>query len=282
MNLITVSTGSDQGNCYLLESNGRYVALDCGARWKDVLVACGFAVYAIQVAFLSHVHKDHSSHAKDFIRNGIPLFTNKETASKLGFVHSGVAPEPNTKNFLYNDNWFIPFEVPHTDNDGDTPCQNYAYIIQFNGERILYITDWMYCPFNLAKFNINHFIIAINYSDEISEHHVLNGHSSLDTSVKFLKSSMTDACRSISICHVSERHADPDLILETINELANGKEYLESMKRKNEIDDCLNGTIVSENELDKLINELFEVEKKIEATQKVNVNICHKGEVISL
>lgn len=279
MKLITVSTGSDQGNCYLLESNGRYVALDCGAKWKDVLVACGFAVYGIKAAFLSHRHKDHSAHARDFIKSGIPVYTNAESAKKL---NGSSICRANKKEVYWNNDWFIPFEVPHTDNDGDTPCQNYAYIIQFNGERILYLTDWMYCPFNLAKFNINHFIIAINYSDEISEHHVLNGHSSLGTAVKFLKSSMTDACRSISICHVSERHADPDLILETINELANGKEYLESMKRKNEIDDCLNGTIVSENELDKLINELFEVEKKIEATQKVNVNICHKGEVISL
>lgn len=81
----------------------------------------------------------------------------------------------------------------------------------------------MFCPFNLAKFKINHFVIAINYSDEISERHVLNGHSSLGTAVKFLESSMTDACRSISICHVSERHADPDLILETIKQLAGSK-----------------------------------------------------------
>ena len=234
MKLITVSTGSDRGNCYLLESNGRYVALDCGARWKDVLVACGFAVYGIKAAFLSHRHKDHSAHARDFIKSGIPVYTNAESAKKL---NGSSICRANKKEVYWNNDWFIPFEVPHTDNDGDTPCQNYAYIIQFNGERVLYITDWMYCEYVLEKFNINHFVIAINYSDEISEHHVLNGHSSLETAVKFLEASMTDACRSISICHVSERNADPDLILETIKQLAGNK---------------------------------------------VNVNICHKGEVISL
>ena len=236
MNLITVRTGSDQGNCYLVESNGRYVALDCGAKWKDVMVACGFSVYAIQVAFLSHFHKDHSSHARDFIRNGIPLFTNKETASKFGFVHSGVAPEPNTKNFLYNGNWFIPFEVPHTDNDGDTPCQNYAFLFEIDGERFLYMTDWMFCPFILEKFKINHFIIAINYSDEISERHVLNGHASLNTAVEFLKSSMTESCKSISICHVSDRNADEALILETIKQLAGDKVNVNICKKGETID----------------------------------------------
>lgn len=101
----------------------------------------------------------------------------------------------------------------------------------------MYMTDWMFCPFNLAKFNINHFIIAVNYSDEISERHVLNGHASLNTAVEFLKTSMTDSCKSISICHVSDRNADENLILEKIKQLAGSQ---------------------------------------------VNVNICHKGEVISL
>lgn len=237
MKLITVSTGSDRGNCYLIESQNKFTALDCGAKWKDVMVACGFVVYGIQAVFLSHSHLDHSSCVKDFIRNGIPVYTNPETASKLGITwHDGV-PKPNAKRQYYRDNWFIPFEVPHTDNDGDTPCQNYAYIIQIDGERFLYMTDWMFCPFRLAKFNINHFIIAINYSDEISERHVLNGHASLNTAVEFLKSSMTESCKSISICHVSDRNADESLILDTIKQLAGNN---------------------------------------------VNVNICHKGEVIEL
>ena len=237
MKLITVSTGSDQGNCYLIESQNKFTALDCGARWKDVMVACGFAVCGIQAAFLSHFHKDHSSHARDFIRNGIPVYTNSQTASKFGITLHDGTPKPNAKRQYYRDNWFIPFEVPHTDNDGITPCQNYAYIIQIDGERFLYMTDWMFCPFILAKFKINHFIIAINYSDEISERHVLNGHASLNTAVEFLKSSMTESCKSISICHVSERNADESLILDTIKQLAGSK---------------------------------------------VNVNICHKGEVIEL
>ena len=91
----------------------------------------------------------------------------------------------------------------------------------------MYMTDWMYCPFDLSKFNINHFILAVNYTDLDTEEgksgHVLRGHSSLETTVDFLKTSMTDACKSISLCHLSERNADENLILDTTKKLAGGK-----------------------------------------------------------
>lgn len=239
MKLITVSTGSEQGNCYLIESNGRYVALDCGARWKDVMVACDFNVYAIEWAVLSHFHSDHSACAKHFVKNGIDVYTNPETAGKIKSGVKGCCT--NRKSSFMNNDWFIPFEVPHTDNDGITPCQNYAFLFEFGGERILYMTDWMYCPFDLSKFNINHFVLAVNYtdldSDEGKSNHVLRGHSSLRTAVDFLKTSMTESCKSISVCHVSDRNADENLILDTIKNLVN---------------------------------------------DKINVNICKKGEVINL
>lgn len=235
MKLITVGTGSEQGNCYLVESDGKYISLDAGCSWKSVLVACGFNVYAIQAAFLSHVHGDHSAHAKDFIKNGIPVYTNAESAKKL---NGACICKPNRKEPFWNDDWFVPFEVPHTDNDGITPCQNYAFLIEFNGERFLYMTDWMFCEYNLASFNINHFILAVNYTDldanEGKSNHVLRGHSSLETAVDFLKTSMTESCKSISLCHLSDRNADEALILETIKQLA-GDNIKVNICRKNEV-----------------------------------------------
>lgn len=112
----------------------------------------------------------------------------------------------------------IPFEVPHTHVDG-TSCQNYAYIIERNNEKILYLTDFMFCQFILTKFNINHFLIAVNYTDLEDDghggiHHVLQGHSSLDTALEFLRVNVTDNCRSVIACHISERNADELKIIE--------------------------------------------------------------------
>lgn len=119
----------------------------------------------------------------------------------------------------------IPFEVPHTNGDG-TECQCYAYLIERNAERLLYMTDWMYCLYNLSKFNINHFLIAVNYTDLDEEDrsgkisHVVRGHSSLETVKGFLEASMTDACRSIVCCHLSSRNADELKIMESLIEIA--------------------------------------------------------------
>lgn len=238
MKLITVSTGSEQGNCYLIESDdGRYTALDCGAKWKDVMVATGFSVYHLESALLTHKHQDHAAHAKDFIKNGIPVYTNAETAE--GITGACVCKE-NSRKYLHRYNWFVPFAVPHTNTDG-SDCKNFAYLICIDGEKFLYMSDWMYCEFDLSKFDINHFVIAVNYTDLDAEEgkssHVLRGHSSLETTVDFLKTSMTGACKSISLCHLSERNADENLILDTIKNLVN---------------------------------------------DKINVNICKKGEVINL
>ena len=222
MKLITVGTGSEQGNCYLIKSNGRFTALDAGCKWKDVLVATGFSVFAIEACFVSHMHQDHLEQVHTFKRCGVPIYTNEETASKIGLNWYGGTPKPNTRNRFYSNNWFIPFDVPHTNTDG-SDCRNYAYILCIDGERILYMTDWMYCPYNLRKFNINHFLIAINYTDypdDERSQHVLRGHASLDTATEFLKTSMTDACRSITGCHLSDKNADEKLILSRLKELA--------------------------------------------------------------
>lgn len=77
----------------------------------------------------------------------------------------------------------------------------------------------MYCKFRLTKFNINHFLIAVNYTDLEDDghggiHHVLQGHSSLDTALEFLRVNVTDSCRSVIACHISERNADELKIIE--------------------------------------------------------------------
>ena len=124
-----------------------------------------------------------------------------------------------------NGKWkVIPFTVPHTHNTGE-PCENYAYIILNNGEKLLYLTDFMYSPYNLSKYNINHFLIAVNYTELEDDNqgkisHVARGHSSLETVKDFLRISMTDKCKNILACHLSSRNADTRKILTELTELA--------------------------------------------------------------
>lgn len=130
---------------------------------------------------------------------------------------------PN-KVFTYGKWKVIPFTVPHTHNTGD-PCENYAYIILNNGEKLLYLTDFMYCPYDLSKYNINHFLIAVNYTELEDDNqgkisHVARGHSSLETVKDFLRISMTDKCKTIIACHLSSRNSNESQVLTELKELA--------------------------------------------------------------
>ena len=220
MILHCVKSGSD-GNSYILESNGSQIILDMGCNWQLVQKACGYNVSNIDFALVTHVHSDHSEYIPQLKRPGIPVYTNAEVYAK--YSNTQVVRE---QRVFKECGWkAIPFSVPHTNNTGDDPCQNYAYMISKDGECFLYMTDWMYCPYDLSKFSINHFLIAVNYTeledDKVGKiGHVLRGHASLETTKGFLASSMTSACRNIICCHLSQRNADEALIIRELTELA--------------------------------------------------------------
>lgn len=221
MKLICVSTGSEQGNSYLLQgADGRYIVLDCGVSYKAVEKACGFDTCLIDFALCSHVHEDHLKGAKGLLHNGIDVYSNQEVADKIRGVKC-----LKEKSAARMCGWkVIPFIVPHTHNTGEE-CLNYAYLVEKGGEKLLYMTDWMFCRYDLSPFDINHFLVAINYTELDAEeagknNHVLHGHSSLETALEFLKTSMTDSCRSIIACHLSQRNADELKIMEELANIA--------------------------------------------------------------
>lgn len=116
----------------------------------------------------------------------------------------------------------LPIPVKHTNNDG-TECPNQAFVIERDGERLLYMTDWQFCKYRLSSLHINHFLIGVNYS-EIPEgenrDHVLHGHASLKTVKEFLKVNVTEDTRTILACHLSELNADPDKIYQELVDIA--------------------------------------------------------------
>ena len=72
MQLYTVGTGSF-GNCYLLKrDNNKIIALDCGCKWRDVLIGCNFRPIDIELALVTHSHNDHARFPKKSIRKEIP------------------------------------------------------------------------------------------------------------------------------------------------------------------------------------------------------------------
>lgn len=207
MKLHTIRSGSS-GNCYILESSGRKILLDLGVRWKEILNAIDYDLSAIDFALVDHAHQDHALSVPQAVRNGIPCYGNAEKCTPL--------PD---RAWTDISGWkVLPIPIHHTNNDG-SDCPNQAFVIQKDGERLLYMQDWQFCKYRLTQLKINHFVIGINYT-EIPEgenrDHVLHGHASLDTAKEFLLTNMTDRTRSVIATHLSEINADPDKIYQEL------------------------------------------------------------------
>lgn len=220
MILRCLGSGSEEGNSYLLESQtGRIAILDLGVRWKDIQRAVDFDYSQLDFALVSHLHRDHSIAVKDAVRNGIPCFGECSLCTPL--------PE---RKWTDISGWkVLPIPVKHTNNDG-SECPNQAFVVQREGQRLLYMTDWQFCKYRLTSLHINHFLIAVNYSENPegeNRDHVLHGHASLDTVKDFLLTNMTDRTRSIICCHLSEYNCDPVKVLNELRGISNDKVFIE-------------------------------------------------------
>lgn len=219
MELYVVGSGSS-GNCYLLKrDNGKYIALDCGCKFKDVMVGCDWSPIDIDFALVTHTHGDHAKHMRDFGRYGIEVYGVNDLKSKSIFKKGDVE--------------VIPFEVPHD-------VENYGYLIRVDGRTIVYMTDFGYCRYTFKSWNVDTWLIACNYtesvdSDEYKYAHVVMGHSSLATVKDILAINRCDAMKNVILCHTS-MDADTDRMVTEIQEIVGDGVTVTVAKRKERIE----------------------------------------------
>lgn len=219
MKLYTVGTGS-LGNCYLLKrENNKIIALDCGCKWRDVLIGCNFRPLDIDFALVTHSHSDHSRYVGDFEGSGIEVIN-----------HTNTFPKKILQKGEYK---IVPFEVPHD-------VKNYGYLIRVDGRTIVYMTDFGYCKYTFKSWNVDTWIIACNYvsppdSEEANYAHVVMGHSSLDTVKDILAVNKTDSLRNVILCHTSSS-ADTELMVSEIQKVVGDNVKVTVAKKREVID----------------------------------------------
>lgn len=233
MKLKVVNTGSQNGNCYILEDDAEALILDIGCKYKDVLRALGWNISKVCGVLLTHIHSDHSKAFKDFIRTGIPVYTNDETADHFEIV-TGEKMIGKPERILFQCGSFTvtPFYLPHTTRSVETgkliPCPNFGFHI-FHKEmgQLVYMTDFEYPTLSFRASKINHLLCEVNYCDELVEKeeanyaHRLQGHLSLNTfKQKVLKQNLSPSMQNIILCHLSDTAADEEQILTEVKEIA--------------------------------------------------------------
>lgn len=197
MKIKCLGSGSS-GNCYLLTAdNGETLILDAGIGLKEIKRGLDYDLRRISGVVVTHSHLDHAKSVADFERMGISVFK----------------PHDETKacplKIKYGNFDIQAFKLPHN----GTP--NYGYYIKIDGQRILYLTDFEYCPYVFVKQKINHFLIECNYQQELVDRdlpnyeHKIRGHCSLDTCKEFIKVNATDSLQTVLLCHLGVETTEP-------------------------------------------------------------------------
>lgn len=153
VSIIKVIGSGSSGNCIAIyDSRGKYILLDVGMKYTDILDYLSYDLKECSGIFVSHRHKDHTLSLDKFKDSNIPCYANSDVKS----VHDWITELPS---ILKYDGWKIQtFELKHN-------VPNNAFIIDtYDGIRILYCTDTKTIS-KLVK-NVNYAIIECNYSSE--------------------------------------------------------------------------------------------------------------------
>lgn len=108
------------------------------------------------------------------------------------------------------------FPVPHNQNE------NRGFIITVDNQKICFLIDLEYCPYDLSKQDINVLIVECNYISELvpddlpNIQHKVIGHSSLETTIGIIQNCQK-RLRKVILTHMSKGSTfDRDMAMERI------------------------------------------------------------------
>lgn len=224
MLLKVISTGSQAGNCYtLIADNGEILLLDFGCEPKKILQGIDYKISDVRAALLTHAHFDHAKAYRWLFQNGIPIYTNDETAEHFEVI-SGEKMIGKLERIPFEVGSYLvtPFYLPHD----NTP--NFGFLIELPDDagRLLYATDFEYLPYTFKSLKINYFLLECNHQSDLVDRseakyeHSLRGHSELETVKEIIRVNKTPDMRKVILCHLSDGWSDPDRMKREVQEVA--------------------------------------------------------------
>ncbi len=215
---------SSSGNLHTVSDGETTVLLDCGIPWKKARELLGFRTSGIAGILITHQHMDHCKGANDAAKAGIDIYTSKPTFDALR-IPSHRANVIEVGRIFSIGSWHIrAINTIH-----DTAGALGFYMVNFEGEAFLYLTDSAYSPVTFA----NLYVIAVecNYVADILSgniqrgslprvvgHRVRRAHMEIDTVLKFLKANDLSALREVWLLHLSSSNSDEELMRKKIQE----------------------------------------------------------------
>ena len=86
MELKCIGSGS-KGNAYALVEKDEILLLECGMPLLAVKEAIGWKISNVVGCLISHIHKDHAGHVKEFLKRSEERRVGKECRSRWSPYH---------------------------------------------------------------------------------------------------------------------------------------------------------------------------------------------------
>ena len=212
---IKIFGSGSSGNCLAIyDKFGKYILLDVGLPYKDILEVVNYDLTDCVSVFCSHNHvSDHTKSLDYFIKIGVPCYGNQDICDN----HSecNLLPKVLKVDGFKMQNFELIHNVP-----------NNAFIIDtIDGIRILYCTDTEYIP-KIVK-GVHYAIIECNHDEEqiidnamgdvYSMSHYEN-HQSLDRCIEYLKAIYNPNLQGIILWHMSSSNIDSNKAKKKVEE----------------------------------------------------------------
>ncbi|MBV9543913.1 MAG: MBL fold metallo-hydrolase [Chloroflexi bacterium] len=229
MQLWSFASGSD-GNCYLVESEGTAVMVECGRPYqqiKDCLARVGIEPDALSGVLLTHAHGDHSRSARSLSREfNVPIYASRGTLAALGFQeqeHTRARPMDSGKTVSIGQMDVTPFAVPHDCNEP------FGFRLESGTGRTCVTTDLGWVPASVARQfrDLDLLVLEANYDPYLLETGTYPvflkrrvagtyGHLSNQAAAHAIAACGDRAPRSVWLAHLSEQNNSPKHALQTV------------------------------------------------------------------
>lgn len=219
---INVLASGSSGNAYVVEG-GRYrLLIECGISAKEIAKRSGFVNF--DAVFVSHDHKDHSKSVKEMLTFGIPVYMPPEMSAQ--YQHHNAISLKDKGQFLISHNGdcdIFTFELHHD-------VQTFGFMVKVNGERLVYVTDTLYCHYKFPK--VTHWMVECNMSRDILDESVAAGivhpklrdrivsnHMDLNTVKEMLLANDLSYTQEIWLLHLSNDNSDAERFRREVAEI---------------------------------------------------------------
>lgn len=187
------------------------VILDAGCKWEKIVE--NINLNQVDMAYISHEHKDHSSCLENLLLSGVSVL-------------SGIDNEIYVKkrNLRAKNSEYEVLLVPIQ--HGET--KNSALILKNDKECILYATDFNCCEIDLSEYKFTHILVECNFieskTNKIDKSHKdydkvrrqINTHMGLNGLQIFLDGLDLTECREIDLIHMSQGYGNSEIMGSTI------------------------------------------------------------------